>query len=322
MTDFLISTGDLFTCDAQALVNPVNTVGVMGKGLALQFKNLFPQNYSAYQLVCRDKKLAVGNIHVYETDTLISPQFILNFPTKNHWKDKSEIADIAAGLTELRRIIQERELTSIAIPALGCGLGGLPWPQVRELIQHTLEGLNTTVYLFAPKNAELKPSVSPADSATSVIGAVLSSYAQRVFMFELREVELLCFFIQEAGSHLGLEFETHTQIVTCRNFEPLKTQLTGLVFNVDENGLVHIIDRDHKDSVTLDSASQSIVNRVLETVEGFESGYDLNVLALAQAGEATSQSFDNSVDERTYAIAKEHLNDLWVGSEVTAAFGR
>ena len=133
-------TDDIFAQGAQALVNPVNCVGVMGKGLALQFKQKFPLNFELYRTACMKGELQPGRILTCGTgqDT---PSVIINLPTKRHWRDGSRMEDIEAGLEALAREIQERELGSVAIPALGAGLGGLEWNGVRKAIEEKLSGL-------------------------------------------------------------------------------------------------------------------------------------------------------------------------------------
>lgn len=127
------TTGDIFLSGADALVNPVNCVGVMGKGLALQFKSRFPANFAAYRTACGNHQIQPGRMFVFETT---SPRrLIVNFPTKRHWRDKSRIADIQSGLHALTAEIRTRHIRSIAIPPLGCGLGGLDWSDVRRLIE-------------------------------------------------------------------------------------------------------------------------------------------------------------------------------------------
>ena len=119
--------GDMFTEDVEALVNSVNCVGVMGRGIALQFKNLFPENFKAYAEACRREEVQPGQMFVYESGKMTNPRFIINFPTKRHWRGKSRMEDIESGLHALAREISERNIRSIALPPLGSGLGGLDW---------------------------------------------------------------------------------------------------------------------------------------------------------------------------------------------------
>ena len=143
-------TGDLFDEDVEALVNSVNCVGVMGRGIALEFKKRFPQNFKAYATACERNEVQPGRMFVHETGQL-SPRYIINFPTKRHWKAKSRMEDIEAGLDALVREIQRRDIRSIAIPSLGSTLGGLRWEDVRPRIEAALSGLgDVEVRLFEP----------------------------------------------------------------------------------------------------------------------------------------------------------------------------
>lgn len=146
-------SGDLLKADAQALVNPVNCEGVMGKGLALAFKQTFPANFKAYKRACNTGVVVPGRMFVVElhADCQANPRWIVNFPTKRSWRNKSRIEDIASGLDSLVVDIETRDITSIAIPALGCGLGGLDWNDVRPLIERAMEPLrDVRVLVFAP----------------------------------------------------------------------------------------------------------------------------------------------------------------------------
>lgn len=144
-------TGDLFTSGAEALVNPVNTVGVMGGGLAWAFKSRFPVMEREYRKQCRRGELTVGTMHVWRnSDPNGSPRWIINFPTKADWRDPSRIEYITSGLSDLVRVIREHQVSSVAIPALGCGLGGLEWAAVEPLIQQAFEVETVDVLLFAP----------------------------------------------------------------------------------------------------------------------------------------------------------------------------
>ena len=151
MTHFVDARGNLLEADVDALVNTVNTVGVMGKGIALQFKNAFPANFKAYEQASKRDAVALGTMFVFDNGQLTRPRWIVNFPTKGHWRSRSRLEDVEAGLKDLRSVITELGITSIAIPLLGCGNGGLDWDIVRPLIENTLQGLaQVEVYLFAP----------------------------------------------------------------------------------------------------------------------------------------------------------------------------
>jgi O-acetyl-ADP-ribose deacetylase (regulator of RNase III) len=144
-------TGNILQADVEALVNPVNCVGVMGRGLALQFKEAFPGNFEAYAAACARGEVEPGRMFTSSTKELANPRYIINFPTKRHWRDKSRMADIEAGLAALTREVERLGVVSIAIPPLGAGLGGLVWADVRPLIVNIFVSLpDVRVELFEP----------------------------------------------------------------------------------------------------------------------------------------------------------------------------
>jgi O-acetyl-ADP-ribose deacetylase (regulator of RNase III) len=148
--------GDLFDSGVEALVNPVNCAGVMGAGLAAQFRRRFPANFSAYVDACRRGVLRPGRVFVFDTGCAL-PRWIVNFPTKDHWRDGSRIEFIAMGLVDLLRAIREHGIGTIAIPALGCGLGGLSWSEVKPRIERALASVPDLVALVFEPQTFSKP---------------------------------------------------------------------------------------------------------------------------------------------------------------------
>ncbi len=143
--------GNLLEADAEALVNAVNTVGVMGKGLALQFREAFPENFTAYQRECKAGRMEPGRVFIFESPTSPGPRYLINFPTKRHWRNPSRYEDIEAGLVDLVAQVKRRGIRSLAVPPLGCGLGGLDWERVRPMIERAFLGLDDVrVLLFEP----------------------------------------------------------------------------------------------------------------------------------------------------------------------------
>jgi O-acetyl-ADP-ribose deacetylase (regulator of RNase III) len=146
-----ITCGNLLETNAEALVNTVNCVGYMGKGVALQFKKAYPDNNIAYEKACRAEQVVPGNMFVFETGRFVNPKFIINFPTKRHYAQPSRLEDIEAGLPALIAEVRLRGIRSIAMPPLGCGLGGLDWAVVRPLIEHAFASMpDIQVFLFEP----------------------------------------------------------------------------------------------------------------------------------------------------------------------------
>src|SRR5260370_31381484 len=206
--------GDLLSTDAEALVNTVNTVGVMGKGIALQFKQAFPDNYSAYEAACKRGEVELGRMFVFHRNGLHNPGIIINFPTKKHWRGKSKIEDIESGLRDLINVVKVENIHSIAVPPLGCGNGGLKWSLVRPRIEQAFaEVPEVAVQLFHPEGApraeEMKvatkrPAMTPG---RAVILGLLSRYALPGYRLTLLEIQKLAYFLQEAVQLLHLDFQ-------------------------------------------------------------------------------------------------------------------
>ncbi|MGC4867462.1 macro domain-containing protein [Micromonospora sp. DT53] len=159
-----IAQGNLLAADAEALVNAVNTVGVMGKGIALQFKRAYPANYAAYRAACAATEIRLGQVFLYDSARPGPGRYVINFPTKGHWRTSSKVADVQAGLSDLVRVVRAHGISSVAVPALGCGNGGLDWGEVRPLLERAFADLaDVRVLLFPPDGA----SDSPTSSSTA-----------------------------------------------------------------------------------------------------------------------------------------------------------
>jgi O-acetyl-ADP-ribose deacetylase (regulator of RNase III) len=152
MVEF-VREGSLLEADVDALVNTVNTKGVMGKGIALQFKRAFPGNFAQYQAACKAGEVQLGRMFVTTTGRPDGPRLVINFPTKKHWKSRSRLGDIESGLEDLRRVLADYDVGSVAVPPLGCGLGGLNWSDVKPRIEAALDPLPTRVLVFEPGGA-------------------------------------------------------------------------------------------------------------------------------------------------------------------------
>lgn len=212
-------SGNLLTADVDALVNTVNTVGVMGKGIALQFKRAYPANFAAYRAACGREEIRPGQMFVFDTGIRGPRRYVINFPTKQHWKSDSRLEDISAGLDDLVRVVAERGITSIAIPALGCGNGGLDWQTVRPLIEQACARMpQVRVVIFPPAgapsaasmpNATPKPPLTPLRALLIV---AIGRYWARAREHEVRsgiselEIQKLVYFLQLLGGEFRLRF--------------------------------------------------------------------------------------------------------------------
>ena len=148
--------GNLLAAPVQALVNTVNTYGVMGKGIALQFRERFPQNYLAYKKACEMEQVQTGKMFVFKEQTMQGEKVIINFPTKKHWRHKSQYSYIEAGLQDLVKVLLQEQIGSVALPPLGCGNGGLEWPKVKQMIEKHLSPLKQVEILVYEPNDQVK----------------------------------------------------------------------------------------------------------------------------------------------------------------------
>lgn len=213
--------GNLLEAEADALVNTVNTVGIMGKGIALQFKKAFPDLFADYQRACDRGELQLGRVHVYATGRT-RPRFIINFPTKGHWRSKSRLEDVRAGLADLAEQIHALDITSIAVPPLGCGHGGLNWTDVRPLIVEALNNLtDVDIMVYAPEGAPAAAKmVNRTDRPNMTIGraalvTLVARYAERVADVSLIEVQKLMYF-PRGWAALAAELSQRSLRPVCR----------------------------------------------------------------------------------------------------------
>ena len=211
-----LKSGNILEATAEALVNTVNCVGVMGRGIALQFRNAFPDNYRAYKTTCDRKEMLPGSVLVFDLNRFENPRMIINFPTKRHWKDKSRLEDIQAGLSDLVRVLREHHVKSVGIPPLGCGLGGLNWSEVRPVIERALADLRDVhVYLFEPEGAPkagemvIRTHAPKMTIGRAALLALMGRYLRSLMddSISLLEIHKLMYFLQEAGQKLNLRYQ-------------------------------------------------------------------------------------------------------------------
>ena len=231
-------TGDLLAADAEALVNTVNCKGVMGKGIALRFKKAFPDNFKRYSIACKREEVQPGRMFVTEPPGGI-PRYIINFPTKRHWRNRSRLSDVESGLTALANQIREREISSIAIPALGCGHGGLEWKKVRSLIEQKLGGLSDDVRIVVFEPAETPetramnrsieaPKMTPGRAAlVLLLDRYLSGQPGMASMLPETTVHGLMYFLQVAGQPLQLDYSEENRGLYARDLRRVLRKMEG-----------------------------------------------------------------------------------------------
>lgn len=286
--------GDILREDVEAIVNTVNCVGIMGRGLALQFKNKFPQNFKEYQLACTNKEVQLGKMFVHQTGQLINPKYIINFPTKGHWKQNSKIEDISNGLDDLITIIEKYSIKSIAIPPLGSGLGGLDWKMVKKLIEEKLKNINCTVMLFEPLEQKIEKSITkeiPKMTAgrAALIG-LMDRYLQGLMdpFISLIEVHKLMYFMQESGEELRLKYKKVQFGPYADNLRHVLNTIEGHFISGYEDGgdaptkqlkLIPKAVEDAKNYLTNKKNTNENFVKVAKLVDGFETPFGLELLS-------------------------------------------
>jgi O-acetyl-ADP-ribose deacetylase (regulator of RNase III) len=295
MIDF--RNGDILKTQAEALVNTVNCVGIMGRGVALQFKNAFPANFKAYEGACAADEVRPGRMFVFETGFVSDPKYIINFPTKRHWRGKSRIEDIEAGLLDLVEVIRARGIRTIAIPPLGSGLGGLNWADVRERIEAALGALpNVDVMVFEPHTSSSSTSVTiRAKAPTMTAGrAALVGLMRRYLgglldpFVTLLELHKLMYFMQEAGEPLRLRFKAAPYGPYAENLRHVLQEIEGYFVSGYADGgdapgkeltLVPGAVDDAEEFLARHAETHSRFDRVASLVQGFESPFGLELLS-------------------------------------------
>ncbi|HVQ96315.1 MAG TPA: macro domain-containing protein [Mycobacteriales bacterium] len=290
--------GNLLDADVDALVNTVNTVGVMGKGIALQFRRAYPEMFTAYERAVKAGEVQLGRMHVWPTGAITGPRFVINFPTKGHWRARSRLRDVEAGLRDLVRVVVDLNIRSVAVPPLGCGNGGLDWSEVEPRIRAALEQLDPDVQVVlyppgrTPGAAAMRTTGEPPvmTPARAALVRILARYSERAMEASLVEVQKLLYFLQIAGEPLRLHY------VKAR-YGPYADNLRHAILNLEGHYLIGfgdgsakvadaepirvLPDADELADKTLERHPETLerIDRVLNLIEGFESAYGMELLA-------------------------------------------
>ena len=332
-----IKRGNLLTASAEALVNTVNCVGYMGKGVALQFKKAFPENFTEYQKACRAGQVRPGKMFVFETKSMLIPRYIINFPTKRHWRGKSRYEDIEAGLRALVSEVKRLGIQSIAVPPLGCGLGGLDWKIVRPMIEAAFARTpNVHVMLFAPAGAP-EANAMPVRTqrprmtvARALFIKLMDQYAELAYRLTLLEIQKLAYFLQEAGEPLRLRYEGGLYGPYAPNLNKVLEMLEGhfirgygdsqrpdveIELLPGASGVAEEFLRDRTEH-------QERLDRVSRLISGFETPYGLELLSsvhwVATHADAPAADADSAVrlvaswnDRKQRMFLPRHIRVAW-----------
>ncbi len=293
--------GNLLDARVDALVNTVNTVGVMGKGIALMFKERYTRNFNLYAAACKARQVKVGQMFVTETGELDGPRWIINFPTKDHWRGNSRLDWVEAGLVDLKQVLRERGIRSVAIPPLGAGNGGLAWPAVKARIDAALAELSDlNVIVYEPtsqyQNVAKRTGVQQLTPARALVAEAVRRYWVLGMECSLLEVQKLAWFLERSLNHLHLPNDLKLDFKPYR-YGPFAPNLNHLLHSLDGSYLrsdKRIADASPLDVIGFDDARKDVVQGYLKSeaknvapalelasqvIDGFESPFGMELLA-------------------------------------------
>ena len=288
--------GNLLDSDAQALVNTVNTVGVMGKGIALQFKNMFPNNFKLYANACKQKEVKIGSLLVTEEKTLLKEKkIIINFPTKTAWRLPSEYSYIEKGLVQLVKVILEKDIKSIAIPPLGSGNGGLDWNKVKVILENHLSDLSCEIYVYEPNAAiqeVMKKERVKLTPARAMLLSVLYELVKNGEFVSEFAAEKIAYFLQRFGGGESFKLEYQPNF-----YGPYSGKVKHVLYYLNGSYIMGYSSKDKKPFEELDlipdgetvvneylqqpenATHQEIVTKTKKFLSGFYSAFGLELLS-------------------------------------------
>ncbi len=333
-----LKQGDILQAEAEALVNTVNCVGVMGRGIALQFKKAFPDHYfKEYKAACDNKELKPGVMLVHNLHRLHNPKYVIDFPTKRHWKGKSRMEDIEAGLQALVQEIRNRQVNTIAIPPLGCGLGGLRWDDVRPKIEEAFQELtDVQVLLYEPTGAPpAKKMVHTQKTPGLTVGRAMLLVLMRRYLaavmdpfVTLLEIHKLMYFLQEAGEELKLQYQKGPYGPYAQNLRYVLNLMEGHFISgygdAEDNpdrqiNLMPDVLPEAEAFLENHPDTRDHFQKVVELISGFETPFGMELLATvhwvanhegaATADQAIKQTYNWNSRKRMFQ--EKHIRLTW-----------
>lgn len=334
--------GDLFQTDAEGIVNTVNCVGVMGKGVALEFKNRWPENFKAYKKLCDSEQLRPGHVFIYDTNDLFSDsaksqRYLINFPTKNHWRSKSKFSYIEQGLDDLIVQLEKSNIKSVALPPLGCGNGGLDWNQVKDLLIQKLSKIqNINFYIYGPKETALLPEhesipISDMTKKRAILVKAISEFEPYFGGFLTRiSLQKVVYFFQAMGISFEVSFTRNTH-------GPYSEELHNIFKKMEEKHFIsnYIADEPHIQASTgaLAMANEfldkfcseqdtEVINRLSLLIQGYESPYGMELLSSIHY--LVAQEAVSSIDKIILAINNwnDHKSSQFEDEAIILAYER
>jgi len=296
------TTGNLLEAKAEALVNTVNTVGIMGKGIALMFREAFAENFRAYAAACKQGEVRIGHMFVTERNAVLGPRWIINFPTKQDWRTKTRLSWVVDGLADLRRVIVDHGIRSIALPPLGCGNGGLDWVEVQPKIEEALGDLDDVdIQVYEPtreyQNVAKRHGVEKLTPARALIAELVRRYWVLGIECSLLEIQKLAWLLQRRATILGLDdplrlhFKAHKYGPYAQDLQHLLNSLDGSYLHCEKRladaGPTDVIwfeeERRPRMEAYLRSGEATPYHQALEQtgalIDGFQSPLGMELLA-------------------------------------------
>lgn len=267
--------GNLLEADVEAVVNTVNTVGVMGKGIALMFKERYPEIFKEYSVACKRGEIQVGSMFVTETGELSGPRWVIHFPTKKHWRAPTQLEWVEDGLRDLRDVIVRNEIRSIALPPLGCGNGGLEWSVVRSIVESALADLDTVdIVVYEPtskyQNVSKKKGVEKLTPARALIAEMVRRYSIVGFECSILEIQKLAWFLERVITRQNLENPLDLDFAADR-YGPYAYKLTHLLDALDGSYLhcdKRLADASPSDAIRFNDAKRLMIEAYFTSSEG------------------------------------------------------
>lgn len=340
---FIYKNGDMFESSAEAVVNTVNCVGVMGKGVALEFKNRWPENYSAYKAACLKKEIRPGKMFVHDNGDMFGSsnfRYLINFPTKQHWRAKSKIEFIEDGLKDFASVLNFYDIKSVALPPLGCGNGGLDWNDVRPLIEESLfkESLTRSIFIYGPKPSvdvlEYEPlnlSMTPQRALLfRALGDLEASFGGGYSKISLQKI---VYFLQALGVDFGLQFKKNI-------YGPYSSTLAKALVDIgNRNGFVnHETIDNNKETIRVSAVAYSkaadylevndilqpekTLNQLSNLISGFEGDFGLELLSSVHYLAKIENNLSLSQLEKSLHSWSERKQNLFDVNSISNAFER
>lgn len=328
----------MFEEPTEAIVNTVNCVGVMGKGVALEFKRRWPDNFKAYKRLCGDKTLSPGKMFVFDNNDFLTQdkhRYLINFPTKQHWRSRSKIEYVKDGLIDFIEQVREFDIKSVAVPPLGCGNGGLEWADVRPLIEEAASQLpDVRFVVFGPAEQTVQPEQSFAPNYLTIERAsmmVAFTELEKYFggHFTRLTAQKITYFLQVLGTDFRLKFAKQQygpySETLHKAFKKMETKRYISGYTIEDPEIVVMSGAYAAADEFLKSKDVEIfgaIQRLSLLIEGYESPYGMELLASVHFLSVNEGISTQPEMSRALEAWNDHKRESYPEPVVTAALAR